>query len=151
MAETPMSKADTNSFITSEDLQGVAIPYPTILRTLFDYDVTIIWYDPEDPILMIDVRGYVSEHENVMALPWLYTDRQIPLDRKIAFSKWGITQSCSNFSVGTVNDFVEFTQKYSVAHEETPPHAQLNENKTVDMLYVGPYSQKEWSDKIRRR
>ncbi len=147
MSEQPMAEGDTNAFLTPQDLDNTAIPFPTVLRTLFDYNVTIIWYDPNNTAIILDVKDYVSQHKDVMAMPWLYTDRQIPLNRGVAFSHWGITQSCSSFSESMANDFVTFTAQHPIQHDITPPHAVIT-NGTAPMLNIGKYTVTEYLGKL---
>lgn len=149
MTEFPLAQSDTNKFFTPDDLGNEEIPITTILRTMFDYGTTIIWYNPLNDIVALDVRAYVSEHENVMGVPWIYEERYIPLDRDVAFSSWGITQSCKSFSYATANDFIEFTHEFPVAREDVPPHAKITLNgQVVPMLHIGPYTSSEYIDRL---
>lgn len=114
------------------------LPMETILRSMYDYDTMVIWYTEEIAATDLeDIRTYVQKNENVMALKWDYKDKKLPLGRSVAFSKWGISQSCDVFTEGVVNNFTEFARDHYVerSEEDVPPAKFIkNSNKLYPIL-----------------
>lgn len=108
-------------------------PYPmtTLLRTMYNYDTLIIWYTADLPATDIqDIRRYVQNTPNTMALLWVYGEN-LPLGRDVAFSKWGVSQSCSFFTPEVMENFTEFTDNHYVERELIPPVAKFIPNTTI--------------------
>lgn len=115
-------------------------PMPVIYRMLWDgYD--IIWYDP---ILTPDselepLRKYVDElntpNPTTVALPFLLPDRNIPFNKKYAFSTWGASQSCMEMTIEIWEQFQNFTDATAPDHSGEPPVAPLSH----EGLFYAPY------------
>jgi hypothetical protein len=103
-----------------------------ILRTMYEKDTTVIWYTadiaPDDYSLLQD---YVVAHDNVLAVKWEYLNGVLPADRKVAFSTWGISQTCEFWTDSTFERFESFIQERPVAKTGTVPVAVVSEKNTL--------------------
>lgn len=101
-------------------------PRQQILRTMWDDNTTVIWYDENATAAdVFRIKKYTTEHTNVLAVPWTGVDA-LPMNRHIAFSTWGISQSCNTFDNSVLNDFQNFKKVHPVKHTVTPPVKKLN-------------------------
>src|SRR5690606_37119252 len=100
-----------------------------ILRTMYDRDTIVVWYSPDIALADYElIKQYVSEHDNILAVKWENEQgSQIPLDRKIAFSAWGISQSCEFWTDQTFETFADFAKENRVERPETAPMAEPNQ------------------------
>lgn len=99
------------------------------LRAMYDHDVTMIWYTSDiEPSDLSAIRNYVEEHPKVMAAQWDYAGGKLVGDRSVAFTKWGISQSCSLFNEGILTDFIVFANQNKVSHSDVAKDVELTEN-----------------------
>lgn len=104
--------------------------YPDVIRILRDGNV-IVWYTPsgtEDKAPDF-IRDYANKHEKTIAMPWTQElsasshrgqARELPSKRAIAFSAWGITQSCGFWDGKVADDFQEFVAEHQDIEGATP-------------------------------
>jgi hypothetical protein len=104
-------------------------PMEQLMRTMFDYNTLIIWYsDKIPPTDLTDIKRYVDSHKNVIALQWVYKDGSLPLSRTVAFSKWGLSQSCGLWNSSVVKDFQDFSNLHPVNRPANPPQVVLTQD-----------------------
>jgi len=124
MSSRPLSAEQVRFYADDEDYQEV--PIQVVLRTMWDYDTKVIWYgDKATSGDIYNIEQYVKTHSNVLALPWK-SETPIPLQRNIAFSSWGISQSCGTWDETVFNEFTKFAEDNPVKHEDTPPVSKLS-------------------------
>ena len=92
------------------------LPESLILRTMYDNNVVVIWYDPEK-ISKEDYEGlkaFGNENEGkVLIMPWLHYDsKTLPRDRTIAYAVFGMSQSCKTFNFEVIQQFISFTDEH---------------------------------------
>lgn len=100
-----------------------------LLRTMYSEKTIIVWY--ASTIAQADyvaLQKYVSTHKNVLAIEWHDGSQQLPLNRKVAFSTWGISQSCQYFSPTVLKHFTHFVITHNVARPSSPPVTKLDKN-----------------------
>lgn len=116
MTEEPFNAGNKIHFMASDD-----ITLPSILRAMYD-GKTVLWYDPElvSSREIQQMTNYANQNDHVIVVEWTNKSLgipnalkgyQIPEGRKFAFSSWGVTQSCDQFSEGVMTSFVEFSHK----------------------------------------
>lgn len=118
------------------------IPLPQTLRSVYDGAI-IVWYSPLTSEKEIeDIKQWVETQDNVIAIPWKNANIGVgqdippvlmPLNRSIAFTAWGLTQSCGIWSENAINDFIKFAQKLEKDQPRavTPPQAKLTEDELL--------------------
>lgn len=88
----------------------------TILRTMWDNDIIVIWYDPEK-ISTDDEETFNLLTENtqgqLLIIPWMnYEDvEELPLGRTVAYATVGATLSCEGYNINVLNEFRQYTQE----------------------------------------
>lgn len=96
-----------------------------ILRTMYDRGTTVVWYDQTiSPGDYTALENYVKTHKNILAVKWEY-GTALPVNRTIAFSTWGISQTCQFWNNNTFKDFQKFANEHPVNHPATPPTPKL--------------------------
>lgn len=115
-------------FYTKDELKE-PISREQILRTMYENDTTVVWYTddiaPDDYQVL---KEYVDSHENILATKWEYPSLVIPQDRKIAFSTWGMSQTCEYWTDINFEKFQEFKKEHKIPKASTIPEAKLNDN-----------------------
>jgi len=97
----------------------------TILRTMWDKDIVVIWYDPET-VSEEDKETFSLLAETaagqLLIIPWMnYEDSEtLPLSRTIAYATIGITLSCEGFNINVLNEF----RNYAI---DNPKHVSGSE------------------------
>ena len=101
-----------------------------ILRLMYDYHTTVIWYSHALSDTAVEsIKRFTTTHHNVMALPWDKTqrrDRDIPENRNVAFSAWATSQSCLNWDITVMSQFLDFSKAHQVTHPVNAHVAKLN-------------------------
>lgn len=110
-----------------------------INRALWD-GVTFIWLHPNtsqethDYIMSYAENWNTINEDKVVPLTWKQ-DRNIPLSRNIAFSSWGVSQSCITFSDKTFEDFMKTSRDHQTSKQlpevvlengDLPKHEQFS-------------------------
>lgn len=101
-----------------------------INRALWDGH-TFIWVDPDISKEAFDYAANFAEqwnesHEKKVIVQTWGGERELPLGRQFAFSSWGISQSCSDFSSATFEEFMEQSNSHNTNRDEkTLPTATL--------------------------
>ena len=125
LADKPLPKAAIRFY---EDKDYKEIPYQTVLRTMYDYNTTVLYYDRGmAPGNLIAIQQFVDSEKNVLALPWTY-EGSLPLVRKVAFASWGMSQSCGEWSEDVFKSFNRFAVANPVRHSKIPAVASLDKN-----------------------
>lgn len=122
-----------------------------INRALWEGNI-IIWYAPDSPKETFDyLYNFSTEwnktHESkVIPLLWnqnvtikekdkvtgkdidVTKVREMPANRKIGFSSWGASQTCSTFSNETFDDFMSIVEKTDMPRDKkNPPLAKMTD------------------------
>lgn len=125
LADKPLPKSEIRFH---EDKDYKEIPYQTVLRTMYDYNTTVLYYDRGmAPGNLIAIQQFVDAGKNILALPWTY-EGSLPLARNVAFASWGMSQSCSQWSEDVFKSFNRFTVANPVGHSKAPAVASLDKN-----------------------
>lgn len=97
-----------------------------VLRLMWEGKV-IIWYVPDvDGATKAAMRTYANDNSNVVILPWK-SDRDLPYDRKFAFSSWTITKSCALWNKSVANSFQSFAAENTPERDfKNPPVARFD-------------------------
>lgn len=135
MSETSMADSDIRLYEPDELRQPISLQ--TILRTMYDKDTTVVWY--AEDISQGDfavLRAYVRDKTNILVVPWEYGDNSLPLDRKVAFSQWGISQSCEFWTDETFETFLEFAEDNRLERNPNPRVVRPNENGLLPPIIV---------------
>lgn len=124
----------TEEGLDSESLYYAGEYVPDLSHTLRSmYDGTIVlWYSPD---ISDDTRqkmiDYVNDHPGTVMIEWNSTSlslpgkatKEMPLERGVSFSAWGVSQSCKNFNPEIADQFLEFVDTNpSVVHPTEAPH-----------------------------
>ena len=135
-----------NTSLTTEEItyyppETPYIPETTILTTMWNNDIVVIWYDPEkitpeEQNLLI--RLGEENIGDLLILPWMgyENSNSLPQGRSIAYASIGYTQSCEGANINVLNDFRTYTvlnRNYTLG--ETVPTATL-ENNTLPTIYA---------------
>lgn len=101
---------------------------PAVLRSLYA-GKTIIWYDPSrvSESYAAEMRVQLSSSEDVIIAPWNY-EREIPRDRRFAFSSWRVTMSCMDWNPQVFEEYLTFLHEhpeFAPSDPENPPAAPL--------------------------
>lgn len=101
------------------------IPESLILRTMYDNQVPIIWYDAET-IKESDYKRLQEIGESnkgkVIIMPWLgYGVDHLPRDRTIAFAVFGMSQSCKTLDINVLKQFLSFTEEHGYDDKPSKP------------------------------
>lgn len=116
----------TKVFYTPED--GTNIPNrEQVIRLIWSGKI-IVWYVPDvDGPTKESIKKFVSENKNFIALPW-QADRDLPSNRKFAFSAWTITKSCELWNKSVASAFEKFVVAHPVERDlNNPPKAKYDE------------------------
>lgn len=112
------------TFYTPTDFRALTkqhkISRERILRTMFEKNTLVIWYDPSQTKAndISNLESYAKQNEGkVLIVPWLWKD-SMPAGRAFAFARWGISQSCGELEMKLVNSFAIFSNKHKVPRPE---------------------------------
>lgn len=101
------------------------IPESLILRTMYDSDVPVIWYDAKtiNDSDYEDLKALGERAEGrIIILPWLnYETDKMPRDRSIAFAVFGMSQSCKTFDIKVLDQFLEFSTTHDFEDKPVKP------------------------------
>jgi hypothetical protein len=101
------------------------------------YDgMKVIWYDSTvDPATIASIKKFVTDTPSFIALPWVY-DVKMPLNRRFAFSAWGITQSCGLWDTNMATTFNQFSEAHKISRPKEPQKAPVDANG--DLYRIDP-------------
>ena len=135
MNTTPLFDEEVRFYAIDELETPLALD--KILKTMYDKDITVVWYTadiaPDDYTLL---QEYVTAHEDILAVPYNYRNGQLPSDRKVAFSKWGVSQTCEFWTDNTFERFEEFADEHKVAKLSEIPVATVVNGKLVPLAII---------------
>lgn len=99
---------------------------PKYLNHLLYDGTKVVWYDSTvDAATIASIKKFVSNTPSVIALPWVY-DKKMPMNRRFAFSAWGITQSCGLWNTNTAVRFNQFTDEHKIDRPKDPQKAPVD-------------------------
>lgn len=118
-----------------------------LLRMMWE-GTMVIWYLPasgsgenangiNDAETLNSIKRFAESHDNVIAVPWS-NDRQMPLNRRIAFSMWNTTQSCKLWNSGVAEEFIAAEKNIRKERPVEPPYAPLDEEG--ELFIINPSS-----------
>ena len=132
---TPLFDEEIRFYGTDELAEP--LPIDKILKTMYDKDTTVVWYtDDIAPDDYSSLQEYVTAHDNILAVKWQYFNSKLPLERKIAFSTWGISQTCEFWGTNTFERFDRFVQEHPIAKLDTIPIAVVSDENKLPPLSV---------------
>lgn len=101
------------------------------------YDGTkVFWYDSTvDAATITAIKTFVANTPSVIAVPWIY-DKKMPMNRRFAFSAWGITQSCGLWNTSMATKFNQFSDEHKIARPKEPQKAPVDANG--DLYRIDP-------------
>lgn len=109
----------------SEESVNKDLPEQLILRTMWDSGIPVIWYDPKkiSPEDYATLEGLGKNNEGrLLILPWLHYDSaNLPRDRAIAYSVFGMSQTCKTFNRDALNQFLDFADKHPFENKPVKP------------------------------
>lgn len=86
-----------------------------------------IWYSMNTPndkyeqlVEFVETQNSRTSTPKIILSPFKITDREIPSGRDIAFSTWGVSQSCDTFDPKIFEAFEDFTIEHSTPRGEPP-------------------------------
>lgn len=115
--------------------------YPSrekVLRTIYD-GVTVIWFNVTvNENVRTSIESYVNQTPGIIAVEW--TDlRPLPAGRAFGISTWGASQSCREFYIEVVKEFVEkYPAQTPGAQGKEPPMARLTEDGELHKIALVP-------------
>jgi len=113
----------------------------TLLRTMYDKDTTVIYYTKAlDSGNLFAVKQYADNHPNVLAIPWTFDSAGLPLNRDLAWSKWGISQSCIDWNGKALNDFLELAKEKPVTHAKKASEVELTVKGALPSIVPGRFT-----------
>jgi hypothetical protein len=86
----------------------------TILRTMWDNDIIVIWYDKNN-LSADDEETFRLLSANTLGqlliIPWMEYEnaKTMPLERNIAYASIGTTLTCEGFNINVLNEFRQYT------------------------------------------
>lgn len=84
---------------------------------------TVIWYSPDSgPDAIASVKDYVAANDKVMAMPWVDSERTLPMGRSFAFGAWGATRSCGLWDARLADEFIAFATESNKGRDIENPH-----------------------------
>jgi hypothetical protein len=135
MSPAPLAKTDIH-FYPAEGF--MEIPYATILRTMYDLDTAVIYYDSGVPAGdLIAVQQYALENPNTLVVPWTFED-SLPLKRELAYAVWGISQTCGTWDEDVFTEFRLFTEENTVSRPSPAPAAKLTDDGYLQIITPAP-------------
>lgn len=143
LSERGMPKDDIKFY--SEDTVNKNWTENYILRTMWDNNNIVIWYDPskvtDDELASLKLLD--KQYPNaILVLPWLeYESKTLPFGRSIAYSRLGFTQSCERYNFNVMAEFANFTVEHKIKHAEEPEIAELNHTNNLDEFVLKPSEQ----------
>lgn len=121
------------------ELAELAEPFSlqSILRTMYEKETTVVWYslDINQGDFAI-LRTYARNNDNILVLPWQYGDATLPLNRSVAFSQWGVSQSCQFWTDETFESFLDFAGKNQADRTSAPKVVKPNEAGLLPPILV---------------
>lgn len=106
-----------------------------IFRLMWEGKV-IVWYTPDvDDATKAAIRVYANENPNVIALPWKF-ERDMPYNRKFAFSAWTITKSCALWNHAVATSFQSFAAEHSPERDIRNPPVALYDEKVKELPLI---------------
>lgn len=133
MAELGVPQSDIKFWSVEEAKDNTTINEQTILRAMYDSDITVIWYSETlNPVDVASIRNYANEHEGkILAYPWTTNGGRMVGDRQVGFSQWGISQTCGVFNEVVADEFLEFSTENRVGRPDVIPEAPMSEDGTL--------------------
>jgi hypothetical protein len=118
------------------------IPEETMLATMWNHDIIVIWYDPEKTTeIEYDLYKELGEKNvgGLLILPWMEYESvgSLPMGRSVAFATIGHTQSCEGANINVLNDFRSYTldnRNYELGTKI--PEAQTTKNNKLEMITI---------------
>jgi hypothetical protein len=105
----------------------------TILRTMWDNDIIVIWYDKNN-LTENDEETFRLLSANTLGelliIPWMEYENSttMPLNRNIAYASIGTTLTCEGFNINVLNEFRQYTL-------DNPKHTVGDNLKQGDIDY----------------
>lgn len=126
-------------FYTMDDLTENPLDPTKILRSMYEDDIIVIWYTQNiDPSDLAALRATANSEEyagTMLVAPWV-SGRQMIQNRTVAFSAWGMSQTCSVFSEIVLDEFIAFEEENRVERPLEAPDAPMTD--TGKLLPIGP-------------
>lgn len=103
---------------------------PMLLRTMYDRDITVVWYKaniaPSDLAL---IKAYADANPGeVFAYPWYFSGGSLVGTRTVAYAKWGISQSCGLYNEQNLEDFIQFGKEHPIERKKDLPEAKYTDS-----------------------
>lgn len=140
LANEGLNDTDIRFWSTQEATDNGPLNQQTVLRTMYDKDILVIWYRAD--LATIDIAAlqeYANAHYGkVLVYPWMYNNGVILGDRKVAFSSWGISQTCNLYSETVLDDFVKFKEQNPIERVDPIPMGGMTETGVLYPLGVLP-------------
>lgn len=127
MSAEPLGESQIRFYAKDELKEPIA--REKILRAMYEKNTTAIWYSKDigaDDYQML--KEYVESHKNIIATKWEYASGDLPLGRKIAFSSWGMSQSCEFWTNTNFDKFQDFKKEHNITKITPVPLAKLNKS-----------------------
>lgn len=127
----------TQKFYSISDTKAVAtLTDSKLLNHLLYNGTKVIWYDSTvDAAAIASIKKFVTDTPSVIALPWVY-EKKMPLNRRFAFSAWGITQSCGLWNTNMASTFNQFSEDHKIDRPQEPQKAPVDMNG--DLYRIDP-------------
>jgi hypothetical protein len=131
MDKESFSDADIR-FYDAGEVKG-PINRERLLRTMYDKDITVIWYTAEtEPSDVSAIKAYTVDNPGkVLAYPWYSTTGKLVGNRTVGFATWGISQTCGLYNEDIVKEFVDFAKENRVDRPTEIPEARMNDQGTL--------------------
>ena len=127
----------TQKFYSIDDTKALdTLTDSKFLNHLLYNGTKVIWYDSTvDAASIASIKNFVTDTSSVIALPWVY-EKKMPLNRRFAFSAWGITQSCGLWNTNMASTFNQFSEDHKIARPQEPQKAPVDTNG--DLFRIDP-------------
>jgi hypothetical protein len=115
-------------FYSSEEAEE-PINRERLLRTMYDKDITVVWYTAEiEPSDLSALKAYAIEHAGeILVYPWKYASGQLIGNRTVAYSSWGISQTCGLYNEEILDEFVQFAKDNRIDRPQEIPEARVSD------------------------
>lgn len=119
------------------------LPNWQVLRLMYDYNVTVIWYDNSiSDENVASIRTEVAKHPGtLMALPWdeaLQRQQPLPRGSGVAYASWATSQNCLNWNTLVLNQYLRQLAQYPAPRVPSSQLITGKESATGQLQIIDP-------------
>lgn len=116
---------------------------PEVMRWMFE-GKKVIWYPNAENQETFDlVSAFVEDNDDFVALPWRVEyggvnedgrQRELPLERNVGLSAWGITKSCGLWNEDVIKEFSKFVDEHQDLSQYPERTAELTKKGELPLI-----------------